>query len=103
MELTEEQKEAARETIEAATKEVFPTKKEKAWKITKALITAIVLFCVGVGFIAVGWNMCLCWLFPSLPVLTFWQLAVFQWGICFTLFPVTYSINQYTKRCTKEL
>lgn len=101
MELTEEQKKAAREAIEAAAKEVFPTKKEKARKIILGIVTAVVLFCVGVGFIAIGWNMCLCWLFPSLPVLSFWQLVVFQWGICFTLFPVTYSINQYTKRCTK--
>ena len=97
MELTEEQKKAAEEAIRQAAKEVFPTKKEKAQKIIVGLLTAAALFCVGVGFIAVGWNVCLCWLFPSLPVLTFWQLVVFQWGICFTLFPVTYSINQYTK------
>ena len=101
MELTEEQKKAAEEVIRQAAKEAFPTKTEKAWKIIKTLIMATVLFCVGIGFMAVGWNICLCRLFPSLPVLTFWQLAVFQWGICFTLFPVTYSINQYTKSCTK--
>ena len=101
MELTEEQKKAAEEANRQAAREVFPTKKEKALKIIKMLVTAVILFCVGVGFMAVGWNMCLCWLFPSLPVLTFWQLVVFQWGICFTLFPVTYSINQYTKSCIK--
>ena len=101
MELTEEQKKAAEEVIRQAAKKAFPTKKEKAQKIIVGLLTAAILFCVGIGFMAVGWNMCLCWLFPSLPDLTFWQLVVFQWGICFTLFPVTYSINQYTKRCTK--
>lgn len=101
MELTEEQKKAAEEAIRQAAKEVFPTRKEKALKIIKMLIEAVVLYFVGVGMVAIGWNMCLCYVFPSLPVLTLGQLMVLNWGIPFTLFPVTYSINQYIKRCTR--
>lgn len=92
MELTEEQKKAAREAIEAAAKEVFPTKKEKAKKVLRSIIGAVIVFAVCIVATALGWNVCLCYLFPSLPVLTFGQLVVLHWGVCFTLYPVTYTI-----------
>lgn len=101
MELTEEQKKAAEEVIRQAAKEVFPTKKEKAKKVLHAIIDAAIVFVLSIAATALGWNVCLHYLFPSLPVFTFWQLVVLHWGVCFIHYPVTYTIIKAIKENCK--
>ena len=80
----------------------FPTKREKAKRIVKALIESLIDFAVSVLAIALGWNVCLCRVFSSLPTLSVWQLMLLDLGIGFLLFPVTHTINQHTDNCVKK-
>ena len=81
--------------------EIFPTKREKAKKVVKALIESCIDFAVSVLATALGWNVCLCSVFSSLPTLSVWQLILLDLGIGFLLFPVTHTINQHTDQCAK--